>query len=79
MSSETPVTPAYLPKEHMPSSGCYPLTELNTCDNIITNVEVEELPDEDYGPCSVAECYGTGWWLSVSTAHTGPSLPPEHQ
>jgi hypothetical protein len=30
------------------SSGCYPLTELNECDNIITNVEVEDSPMGDY-------------------------------
>lgn len=32
-------------------AGCYYLTELNDCDNIITNVEVEENPagDEDGG------------------------------
>lgn len=30
------------------NSGCYPLTELNHVDNIITNVEVEENPGGDY-------------------------------
>ena len=36
------------------SAGCYPLTELNTVDNIITNVEVEERPIGDgYDPCYV--------------------------
>lgn len=42
------------------SSGCYPLAVLNDCDNIITNVEVEERPDEDYGPCRTCgerNCY----------------------
>jgi hypothetical protein len=31
------------------SSGCYPLTELNAVDNIITNVEVDANPTDDYG------------------------------
>ncbi len=29
------------------SAGCYPLTHLAACDNIITNVEVEERRDDD--------------------------------
>jgi hypothetical protein len=29
------------------SAGCYPLTTLNTVDNAITNVEIEEHPDGD--------------------------------
>lgn len=33
------------------SAGCYPLTTLNDCDNIITNVEVEEHPDDDDVKC----------------------------
>lgn len=33
------------------SAGCYPLTALNTIDNGITNVEVEEHPTGDDEPC----------------------------
>lgn len=33
------------------SAGCYPLTVLNTWDNAITNIEVEERPDGEGGPC----------------------------
>lgn len=29
------------------SAGCYPLSELNACDNIITNVEIDEHPSGD--------------------------------
>lgn len=33
------------------SAGCYPLAHLSACDNIITNVEVDERPGGDYEPC----------------------------
>lgn len=36
------------------SAGCYPLTHLAACENIITNVEVEENPHGDGYLCS--EC-----------------------
>lgn len=29
------------------SAGCYPLAHLDACENVITNVEVEERPDGD--------------------------------
>lgn len=31
------------------SAGCYDLTELNGCDNVITNVELFNSPDSEYG------------------------------
>src|SRR5688572_918686 len=31
------------------SAGCYDLTELNGCDNIITKVELYNSPDSEYG------------------------------
>ena len=42
------------------SAGCYPLTVLNTIDNGITNVEVEEHPDGDDVPCPT--CGKTWCW-----------------
>ena len=45
------------------SAGCYPLAELNACDNIITNVEVEERPggdDVDCRTCGKSYCYESG-------------------
>jgi len=34
------------------SAGCYPLAALNTCDNAITNIEVEAKPDDEDSTCS---------------------------
>lgn len=47
------------------SAGCYPLTTLNTVDNAITNVEVEEQADGDgvempCRTCGKAYCYEGG-------------------
>ena len=33
------------------SAGCYPLASLNEVGNAITNVEVEEKPDDEYKDC----------------------------
>lgn len=33
------------------SGGCYPLESLNTCENVITNVEIVEHPAGDYVAC----------------------------
>lgn len=33
------------------SAGCYPLTALNACKNVITNVQVEERPVDDDAVC----------------------------
>ena len=41
-------------------AGCYPLTELNGCDNIITNVDVDYRPDGDELPCQT--CGAVGCW-----------------
>ena len=49
------------------SAGCYPLTVLNTWDNAITNVEVEERPDDE-SACPVCDRYScdhkrdAGWY-----------------
>ena len=40
------------------SAGCYPLTALNGCENVITNVEVEEHPDGDDAKCKTC---GKSW------------------
>lgn len=38
------------------SAGCYPLTMLNDCDNVITNVEVDAQPDDDYPGVACRTC-----------------------
>lgn len=40
------------------SAGCYPLSSLNTCENVIMNVKVEDHPDGDDIPCEVC---GKSW------------------
>ena len=40
------------------TAGCYPLVSLNGCENIITNVVVEDHPDSDETVCD--EC-GKSW------------------
>lgn len=42
------------------SAGCYPLTALNGCENVITNVEVEEHPDGADEPCQT--CGNRSCW-----------------
>jgi hypothetical protein len=45
------------------NAGCYPLAELNTCDNLIMNVEVEEERGSDHVPCRTCGedyCYEDG-------------------
>lgn len=36
-------------------AGDYPLTELNPIEGVITNVEIETVPDEDFGVCPVCK------------------------
>lgn len=33
------------------SAGCYPLAHLDACEGVITNVEVEGVPDSEYDNC----------------------------
>jgi hypothetical protein len=45
------------------SAGCYPLSHLAACENVITNVQVEERPDGDDVPCRTCGkdyCYEHG-------------------
>ena len=52
------------------SAGCYPLAMLNAPDGVITNVEVDEKPDDDYtcpeckaeGKTWADECPHRGWY-----------------
>lgn len=41
------------------SAGCYPLSELHTVPNVITNVELDEDPAGDDRPCR--SCGSTSW------------------
>lgn len=46
-------------------AGCYPLETLNGCDNMITNVEVEERADDESHPCpdcGKKYCEHGGWY-----------------
>lgn len=43
------------------SAGWYELSALNAPGGVITNVEVDEKPDEDYGTCPECKAEGRGW------------------
>lgn len=44
------------------SAGCYPLAHLDACENVITNVEVEEFPDGDFGGTPCRTCGEESCW-----------------